>query len=825
MIRFREKDTLSKVDVLLKKSLHALAISLAAEEQAPVMEVLFKFFAVASILLFVMSFLFQVMKLYKLYGDHLFRRNDFEAAVAQYSHTIGFVPASYVIRRFLDSQRIGYLTSYLETLHSKGFASKDLTTLLLTCYTKTRDVDRLDAFISQGDAFAAHRDLLEDTPKVSNDDQQLSIENASRRFDISAAITTLRHAGYTKHAMKLALRYADHDSYLSMILYPSDIDSNIGSHNSSDEASSDVTNPVEAAFGHIVGIVDDVVASVKHDLENGYKFTTVVSSRAAHYMTRKMLNGNSMRITEQTNEKLEALLALLKRHGRRMLYLMPDAMTGILIMLYTGVPLGVVKETRTDGVGEERSGDLEMSSSSAIDLRELLTALSAQSDSDSTNNHTRSTIQVSTYSDPLYCVEELGFIFVDDIGNDTIGNTPLGVSRPDGWQKRYQMTFLEGSLMALTSNGGNKNSKAIIKLKGGRTPKLSSHMTALLIELCLEQYDKLKNSSVASSSAEIIGIPVMSEQQRKLAMNQLEVKIMNMLDGTVAADYDVGHIMLLVHSFNFTPGMLYLLEKSQSVDVILGQLRNAKDYNGIFRILRREGHMHPDLLLQELELFVMDTVHQQRHQKNNQKEKSPRSAPIAVLKQSRDSDDEYQSSHNGKSSDTSSSGEDSDEEDGIFDHVETMLDILEPEIFYACGDISAEQHHGHISISQVLKILALNPTLPLSIPLGLIKNAVRGASLGLRELEKDTYKMRLTVDSLVNKPVVTAKKKVLHSGGHQKVSANPFGDSDSDEDGNHGGVMLGYNEADDNGIDSISSLLNVIYESLMVIIQAMKIMK
>ena len=39
LIRFREKDTLCKVDVLLKKSLHALAISLAAEEQAPVAEV------------------------------------------------------------------------------------------------------------------------------------------------------------------------------------------------------------------------------------------------------------------------------------------------------------------------------------------------------------------------------------------------------------------------------------------------------------------------------------------------------------------------------------------------------------------------------------------------------------------------------------------------------------------------------------------------------------------------------------------------------------------------------------------------------------------
>ena len=34
--------------------------------------------------------------------------------------------------------------------------------------------------------------------------------------------------------------------------------------------------------------------------------------------------------------------------------------------------------------------------------------------------------------------------------------------------------------------------------------------------------------------------------------------------------------MLLVHSFNFAPGMLYLLEKNQSVDSILSQLRDRK---------------------------------------------------------------------------------------------------------------------------------------------------------------------------------------------------------------------------------------------------------
>lgn len=60
------------------------------------------------------------------------------------------------------------------------------------------------------------------------------------------------------------------------------------------------------------------------------------------------------------------------------------------------------------------------------------------------------------------------------------------------------------------------------------------NIPGLLIELCLDQYDKLSRASVASSSAMVAGVAICSESQRKAAMHQLEVKVMNMLDGTVA---------------------------------------------------------------------------------------------------------------------------------------------------------------------------------------------------------------------------------------------------------------------------------------------------
>ena len=295
------------------------------------------------------------MKLYKTYGDHLFRRGDFEGAVNQYSHTIGFVPASYVIRRFLDSQRIGHLTSYLEKLHSKGFASKDLTTLLLTCYTKTRDVERLDAFIAQGDA-----QLEEDDSPIKlgavNESNKFDFGDSIgfKRFDLSAAISTLRRAGYTTYAMKLALRHGEHDGYLSMLLDPFEGDpaDEVQDNDNELDRLEGKVDAGDAAFNHLVGIVDAVVSSVKYDVDNSHKYTTTASSNAAQYMTRRNSNGSTLRIRQETNDKLDALLLLLKRHGRRILFLRPDAMTGLLIMLYTGVPYTIVRKTpvRTQGL-------------------------------------------------------------------------------------------------------------------------------------------------------------------------------------------------------------------------------------------------------------------------------------------------------------------------------------------------------------------------------------------------------------------------------------------------------------------------------------------
>jgi hypothetical protein len=74
-------------------------------------------------------------------------KGDFDGAMQQYLQAIGHLEPSYVIRKYLDAQRIHSLTTFLQNLHQKGAASADHTTLLLNCYTKVHDIKRLDEFI------------------------------------------------------------------------------------------------------------------------------------------------------------------------------------------------------------------------------------------------------------------------------------------------------------------------------------------------------------------------------------------------------------------------------------------------------------------------------------------------------------------------------------------------------------------------------------------------------------------------------------------------------------------------------------------------------
>ncbi|KAK6155310.1 hypothetical protein DH2020_009558 [Rehmannia glutinosa] len=168
-----EKDMESKLDMLFKKNLYPVAINLVQSQHADAV-------ATAEVL--------------RKYGDHLYSKQDYDEAMAQYIHTIGHLEPSYVIQKFLDAQRIYNLTNYLEKLHEKGLASKDHTTLLLNCYTKLKDVEKLDIFIKNEDGVGEHK------------------------FDVETAIRVCRAANYHEHAMYVAKKSGRHEWYLKILL-------------------------------------------------------------------------------------------------------------------------------------------------------------------------------------------------------------------------------------------------------------------------------------------------------------------------------------------------------------------------------------------------------------------------------------------------------------------------------------------------------------------------------------------------------------------------------------------------------------------------------
>ncbi|EGF84319.1 hypothetical protein BATDEDRAFT_22251 [Batrachochytrium dendrobatidis JAM81] len=131
-----------------------------------------------------------IMDIHKRYGDYLYDRGEFDLSVRQYIKTIGHLEPSYVIRKFLDAQRIYNLTAYLQALHDHQLANPSHTTLLLNCYTKLKDVNRLDAFITN--------------PKLL--------------FDVETAIRVCRQAGYFTHALKLAARFEQYEWHLRVLI-------------------------------------------------------------------------------------------------------------------------------------------------------------------------------------------------------------------------------------------------------------------------------------------------------------------------------------------------------------------------------------------------------------------------------------------------------------------------------------------------------------------------------------------------------------------------------------------------------------------------------
>ncbi|TPX44023.1 hypothetical protein SeMB42_g03800 [Synchytrium endobioticum] len=201
LFRLEDKDLSTKLDILFKKNMYTLAINIVTSQthlSVPMSQTEGDQNSVVAATNGNSTNdsseydYGTIVEIYKRYGDHLYAKGEYDAAMQQYLMTAGQLEPSYVIRKFLDAQRIHNLTAYLSRLHELGLAGPDHTTLLLNCYTKLRDARKLYEFVRGPEG------------------------NGGANFDIETAIRVCRQAGYFDHALWLAEKHGQHDLYMAI---------------------------------------------------------------------------------------------------------------------------------------------------------------------------------------------------------------------------------------------------------------------------------------------------------------------------------------------------------------------------------------------------------------------------------------------------------------------------------------------------------------------------------------------------------------------------------------------------------------------------------
>lgn len=187
-----EFDLAHKLDILFQKDLYNLALSLVLQPPSSIKNV-GKMMniqeTVEKVLKGTDEIRITVMDICKRFGDYLYSKQDYESAMGQYIRTIGYLEPSYIIRKFLDAQKILGLTLYLKALHDRHLANGDHTTLLLNCYTKLNDIEHINEFIEISDS-----------------------------FDVQTAISVCTSSGFHQQALAIASKFEEHELYVKVLV-------------------------------------------------------------------------------------------------------------------------------------------------------------------------------------------------------------------------------------------------------------------------------------------------------------------------------------------------------------------------------------------------------------------------------------------------------------------------------------------------------------------------------------------------------------------------------------------------------------------------------
>ncbi|OAR00026.1 hypothetical protein LLEC1_00479, partial [Akanthomyces lecanii] len=168
--RYHEKPLQQRLDMIYQRNMFPLALELARNSRMNNKE---------------------QSAIYRKFGDYLYQKADYDGSMVQYIRAIDTTEPSQVIRKFLDTQRIHNLIRYLEELHEHRKATADHTTLLLNCYAKLKDKEKLEKFIeSPGDL----------------------------KFDLDTAISMCRQGGYYEQAAYLAKKHGETELVVDILI-------------------------------------------------------------------------------------------------------------------------------------------------------------------------------------------------------------------------------------------------------------------------------------------------------------------------------------------------------------------------------------------------------------------------------------------------------------------------------------------------------------------------------------------------------------------------------------------------------------------------------
>jgi hypothetical protein len=726
LIRFREKDTANKLDVLLRKSLYPLAISLAAEEQSDVNE---------------------VMRLYKMYADHLYKKNDFDGSITQYCHTIGFVQPSYVIRRFLDTQRINNLTVYLEKLHQKGLATKDHTTLLLTCYTKTNNTVKLSEFCQ-----------MNETNGTGNETAPGATGGGTMplNYDVLTAIYTLHDAGFDEHALRLSVLNNKHEEYLHISLSSKTATAATAVTSA---ATSSVTNTSSA------GKKDETTSDV------------TVSSSASSSVDNALVY--LLAIITLGDLSISVIIDIIYKFGSLFLKERPVAFTSLLIQLCVGT------------LNRQQ-------------IRELLLKESTTANDPSVSSFSASVLEVESEVENLLTQKNKGGPGgAGGSGRQQkkgAGGGGAGVSSSSSSFMLADCFPLEDALSVYADDekylrifieGVNEGMRKV-------NATMPSRLTELLLELYLVEYQSIRDQIQASrggatrvaTSGGVAGgpsggprvpsvsIPHSSHVELLNKLKSIEDKVLAILDGasSVNTEYDISNALLLMHSFDFENGEMFLIEKLQSTDLILRRCIETGNERGIMRILRREGRKDPELFVQVLTYFVRLSM---------------TSSSVSASTSNSSDATQQQQGQGHRGGDVSRAGmgmgADSDDEDDCDDSLHHYDDDERWELINEV--LILVERENVLTPMQIIPILSQNPDLPLHLASRFIKRTLKETSDELITLEREVSHMKRIVQGVIQEGIAARQHKLNQQAAAETAAAGGGGGYDSRKGAIRGGNM------------------------------------